>query len=271
MTDVKRHAVGFDGRRGRIAVHVWEGPEPRRIVVLAHGYGEHSGRYDHLARALVADGASVWSPDHVGHGASDGERAVVPDFEEVVDDVRGVTSMALDAHPGLPVVLIGHSMGGLIATRYAQRHGEELSGLVLSGPLIGDHRLAQQLLALPEIPEIAIDPATLSRDPEVGLAYASDLLVYHGPFRRATLEAMRAGLAAVDAGPGLGGLPTFYVHGGEDTLVPIADTRPAIARLRGSDFAEHVYDGAKHEIFNETNREEVVAEVCAFVDRVTTR
>lgn len=266
---MKQRTEIFEATRGTIVVHVWEGETARHLVLLAHGYGEHSGRYGHLASALVDRGASVWSPDHLGHGLSGGDRAVIVDFEETVDDLHRVAIMALGARPGLSVVLIGHSMGGLIATRYAQRYSGELAGLVLSGPLIGRHEFAELLLGLPELPDIPLDPGTLSRDPSVGEAYAADPLVYHGPFRRPMLEAMRSALAAVEAGPRFGDLPTLYLHGGEDPLVPIAATRPTVERLRGADFTERVYAGAKHEIFNETNRQEVIDEVVAFVDRVT--
>jgi alpha-beta hydrolase superfamily lysophospholipase len=269
MTAMDQRTETFAGTRGPIVVHRWEGTAARRVVLIAHGYGEHSGRYGHVAAALVDRGASVWSPDHLGHGLSGGDRAVIVDFEETVDDLHHVASMALGAHPGLPVVLIGHSMGGLIATRYAQRYGDELAGLVLSGPLIGRHEFAELLLGLPELPDIPLDPGTLSRDPAVGEAYAADPLVYHGPFKRPMLEAMRSGFAAVEAGPGLGDLPTLYLHGGEDPLVPLDVTRSAVERLRGSDFTERVYEGAKHEIFNEIDRQEVLDEVGAFVDRVT--
>lgn len=265
---MKKRTEAFEGRRGPIVVHVWEGPAVRRVAVVAHGYGEHSGRYDHVAQALVDRGAAVWSPDHLGHGLSAGERAVIVDFQETVDDLHRVASMARDAHPGLPVVLIGHSMGGLIATRYAQRYGDELAGLVLSGPLIGRHEFADLLLGLPEIPDVALDPSTLSRDPAVGQAYADDPLVYHGPFKRPMLEALRSAFAAVEAGPGFGALPTLYLHGEDDALVPLAVSRPAVERLSGSDFTERVYGDAKHEIFNEINRREVLDEVCAFVERV---
>ncbi|TMC08550.1 MAG: lysophospholipase [Chloroflexi bacterium] len=261
----------FAGSREPIVVHVWDTESPRRIALIAHGYAEHSGRYAHVAAALVSRGATVWSPDHHGHGLSGGERAVIVDFEEAVDDLHHVASMARDAHPNLPVVLIGHSMGGLIAARYAQRYGDELAGLVLSGPLVGRHEFAEALLSLPELPEIELDPGTLSRDPAVGEAYLADPLVYNGPFRRAMLEAMRSGLAAIEAGPGFGGLPTLYLHGGEDALVPLAISRPAIERLGGADFTARVYEDAKHEIFNETNQREVLDDVCAFADRVTPR
>jgi alpha-beta hydrolase superfamily lysophospholipase len=269
MPEVHRRTFTVEGRSGPLAVHVWDAAAPKRLVLLAHGYGEHSGRYDHVARALVLRGASVWSPDHSGHGGSGGERAIVTDIESMVDDLRHVKELAIDAHPGLPVVLIGHSMGGLIATRYAQRYGADLAGLVLSAPLIGRHEVFDMLLALPEIPEVPIEPTVLSRDATVGDAYAADPLVYHGPFKRPTLEGFRAALAAVDAGPGFGSLPLLHVHGGADGLVPLDIAGPAVERLHGPDFTEHIYDGARHEVFNEVNREEVIEDVAAFVDRVS--
>jgi alpha-beta hydrolase superfamily lysophospholipase len=106
----------------------------------------------------------------------------------------------------------------------------------------------------------------LSRDPEVGRAYDADPLVWHGPFKRPTLEALRAGLAAIEEGPSLGSLPLLWAHGEEDQLVPVAGSRGGIERLRGERFVEKIYPGARHEIFNETNRDEVLADVTAFVD-----
>jgi alpha-beta hydrolase superfamily lysophospholipase len=102
----------------------------------------------------------------------------------------------------------------------------------------------------------------------VGEAYTADPLVYHGPFKRPMLEAMRDAFAAVEDGPGFGDVPTLYLHGEDDPLVPISITRPAVERLRGSDFTERVYAGAKHEIFNEIDRQETIDEVRAFADRV---
>src|SRR5438094_10315668 len=109
----------FDGSEGSISVRVWEHPGARRLVVIAHGYGEHIERYDHVARALHARGAAVYGPDHLGHGRSAGERVLIADLEHVVDDVVRVVERAQAAHPGLPGVLLGHSVGRLIATRLA--------------------------------------------------------------------------------------------------------------------------------------------------------
>jgi alpha-beta hydrolase superfamily lysophospholipase len=165
--------------------------------------------------------------------------------------------------------MIGHSMGGALATRYAEAHPGELAGLVLSAPLIGSWAPAIQLVGLDEMPEVPIDPATLSRDPAVGEAYAGDPLVYHGPLLRATVAAALTGLLniALDADRVTG--PVLWQHGADDELVPIEGTRRGIALLGNADVEERIYPGARHEVFNEVNRDEVLADTLAFVDRVT--
>lgn len=261
------HAGEFQGSAGRIATRTWPNPNATHVVLLVHGYGEHIGRYDHVADALVAHGAVVYGLDHQGHGRSAGERVLITDFGGVVEDLRRLADYATEESPRLPVVLIGHSMGGLIAARYAQRYGATLAALVLSGPVLGAWAAVEYLLGLPEIPEDPLDITTLSRDPAVGEAYADDELVWHGPFKRPTLQALAGAVAAVNDGPDLGGLPTLWMHGEEDQLVPIEGTRTGIEDLRGNRFEQKVYPGARHEIFNETNSAEVLADVTAFIDR----
>jgi alpha-beta hydrolase superfamily lysophospholipase len=256
---------------GRIVVHVWEHESARFIALIAHGYGEHARRYDHLAERLRAAGAAVYAPDHYGHGRSQGERALVGDIEQLSDDLGRVEALAREQHPGLPVVLIGHSMGGLIATYYAQRHGQRLSALVLSGPAIGRNPEIEALAQMDPIPPVPIDPQVLSRDPSVGEAYAADPLVYHGPFKRQTLQAFGAALQAVAAGGPLDPYPVLWIHGSEDRLVPIEGTRETIELIGGERLEERIYDGARHEVFNETNRDEVIGDVVEFIERAIPR
>src|SRR4051794_40412780 len=260
-------AIAMATARGKLAVHTWDNANPLHVVLLSHGYGEHARRYDHVADALVAGGAVVYAPDHHGHGRSDGERALAADLEAAVDDLHVVSEQAQADNPGPPVVLIGHSMGGLIATRYAQEHGDELAALVLSGPAIGANPDILALAEMDPIPDVPIDPDVLSRDPAVGRAYAEDPLVYHGPFRRETLLGFGSAVAAVAGGGTFGDLPTLWVHGEDDQLVPLVHTRPAIEAIRGARFEEKIYPGARHEIFNETNRDEVLDDVVAFLRR----
>jgi len=268
---VSRHAEieTFAGSRSDIAMTVWPNPDARRIVILAHGYGEHLGRYEHVAAVLVERGAVVAGPDHLGHGRSGGGRVVITDFDSVVDDLHAVVRRMKERHEGLPLVLVGHSMGGLIGARYAQLHGEELAGLVLSGPVLGSWTAATDMLALDEIPDDPLDVSTLSRDPSVGELYNADELVWHGPFKRPTLEALDAALRTINAGPKLGALPTLWLHGEEDQLVPLSETRGGIETLGFTDLEEIVYPQARHEVFNETNKDEVLATTAAFVERVT--
>ena len=257
----------LDGTRGTIVVHSWPNADARYVALISHGYGEHARRYDHVAERLVEDGAAVFAPDHWGHGRSGGERALVHDLENAVEDMHMVAERAAAEHGEVPVVLIGHSMGGLIATRYGQRYGGELAALVLSGPAVGGNPDLEGLAQLDPIPDIPIDPAILSRDPAVGQAYADDPLVYHGPFKRETLMGLGGAVQAVAEGGTFGSLPMLWIHGEEDQLVPVVYTRPAIELVRGDRFEEKLYPGARHEIFNETNKDEVIDDVLAFISK----
>ncbi|WP_330286341.1 alpha/beta hydrolase [Streptomyces sp. NBC_00576] len=270
------------GTRGTITVQEWPRPArsdpgdfgrpteqpPRYLALLAHGYAEHMGRYEELADVLVAHGAAVLGPHHQGHGRSAGERAVIVDFEDVVTDLHTVAALARSAHPDVPVVLIGHSTGGLIAARFAQRYRDELAALVLSAPVLGSWDLPERLLELDEIPDRPINPAALSRDPAVRAAYAADPLVWHGPMKRPTLEAFVRTLETVAKSGDIGPLPLLWLHGDDDRLVPLAGSRVGVEELRGTDWTERIFPGARHDVFLETNKAAVFAELTAFVDRV---
>ncbi|MFF5403697.1 alpha/beta hydrolase [Streptomyces misionensis] len=269
MPHVRAHTL--DGTRGELAVREWPHPAPRFLALLAHGYGEHAGRYDSLAAVLTGHGAAVYAPDHMGHGRSAGERVLIEDFEDVVTDLHAVAELAESAHPGLPLVLVGHSMGGLIAARYAQRYGAQLRALILSGPVIGAWELPGRLLALPEIPDTPVSPSALSRDPAVGAAYAADPLVWHGPMKRPTLQAFVRALDAVAAGGAVRGLPLLWLHGDDDRLVPLPGSRTGVERLSGGDLTERIFPGARHEVFHETVKDEAFAETVRFLDRVLPR
>ncbi len=257
----------LEGTRGRISVRHWPHPDPRYIAVLVHGYGEHIGRYEHVAARLHEHGAVVYGPDHFGHGRSEGEQALIADVDELAADVGLVAERARTTDPGLPLVVIGHSMGGIVATRFAQLHPDDVAILVLSGPAIGGNPEIAAVAEMDPMPEIPIDPAALSRDPAVGEAYASDPLVWHGPFKRETLKALISAIERIADGPTLDAIPILWIHGEEDPIVPLVHTREPVERLAGGgELEEHIYPGARHEIFNETNQDEVIGDVLAFVD-----
>lgn len=266
MADAREHVL--PGTRGTITAREWAHGRPRCVALVVHGYGEHVGRYEELAGVLTGYGAAVFGPDHMGHGSSAGERVVIEDFEDVVTDVHTVADLARSTCPGVPLVLVGHSMGGLIAARYAQRYAGEPAALVLSGPVIGAWELPGRLLAFDEIPDTPVSPAALSRDPAVGAAYAGDPLVWHGPMKRPTLEAFVRTLETVAEGGGIGRLPLLWLHGEDDRLVPLPGSRVGVERLGGDRVTERIYPGARHEVFNETNKAEVFADLLRFLDDV---
>lgn len=255
----------LQGSGGRLFVRRWAIPSPVRVVVIAHGIAEHSGRYEHVAQRFADDGATIYAPDHAGHGRSGGEFGHIESIEDLADDLGLVIGLARGENPGLPLVLVGHSLGGLITTRYLQRNGTDgLAALVLSGPFYGNPGY-EALLGMDPLPKVEIDTAVLSRDPAVGEAYTADELVYHGPGDRETLTAIFDAVAAVKSGPELADVPICWVQGELDALAPLDVTQAEVERLRGPDFEPHVYPGAMHEVFNETNKDEVLDDVSAFV------
>ena len=234
-------------------------------MVIVHGIAEHSGRYEHVAQRFAADGATVYAADHIGHGHSEGERGLIDDVDDLVADLGTVIELAASEHPDLPMALVAHSLGGIVATRYVQSSPAGLAALVLSGPVIGGNPAFKALLDLDPLPDVPIDPAALSRDPAVGETYAADELIYHGALQRRTLESIFAAVDKIAAGPALGELPLCWLHGELDPLAPLDATRPVVDRIHGQDFEAHIYPGAMHEIFNEINQAEVLDDASAFI------
>lgn len=234
-------------------------------MLIVHGYSQHVHMYDPVAAVFNADGASVYAVDHMGHGRSEGERAVFDDIEKIVDDVHLLAERARAEVPQVPVVVVAHSMGGLIGSRYLQRYPDELACGVLSAPALTTDGIIDTLLAQPEILDVPLDLSTLSRDPAVGEAHGADPLVYHGPFRRQLLEAVKAGTQTLADG-GRFAVPVLWIQGEDDQIVRFEYNRPAWATLEGAGAQARSYPGARHELFFETNKEEVLGDVLAFID-----
>jgi alpha-beta hydrolase superfamily lysophospholipase len=213
-------------------------------------------------------GAVVYAPDHIGHGRSDGDRALITDFEHVVDDLHALAGIALAEHPGLPLVLVGHSMGGLLTARFAQRWPQEVAGVVFCGAVIGDWDWARTVLARSELPDEPVDPDGLSRDPRVGADYLRDPLVYHGGYKRGLLEAEVVALDRYHENVHHLTMPVLFLHGTDDPFVPYERSLRAVGDMPSSDVTIHVYEGARHEVLNESNRTEVVGHLSDWLDRL---
>jgi acylglycerol lipase len=266
------HGTGFlRGAGGRqIFKQSWLPDEtPRALVVIVHGAGEHSDRYRHVADALTADGYAVHALDHRGHGRSEGPRALIDRLDHAVADLDQLVLEARESHPQAPVFMLAHSMGGTLALRYAVRHPDRLTGLILSGPLAAlaaapaPMRVVAAILsaAVPRLPLIAVDPTLISRDPEVVSAYRSDPLVHHGRLPVRTVAELSR---AIDAFPGEVGaitIPTLILYGTADRLCPPEGSTMLGERIGAADKTVKPYDGLFHEILNEPERERVLADV----------
>jgi alpha-beta hydrolase superfamily lysophospholipase len=294
----ERHVLESAG-----GVHVtyrrWLPPgDPRATVQVVHGASEHSGRYERLAGALSARGLAVYAMDLRGHGrTAEGTgtgRFGAPGVEGVLADVRALHLVAAEQHPGLPRLLLGHSMGSIIALAAAEADGGDLAGLVLSGPLGVDPALTDTVTQL----EAAVagglggqpldlgtfnapfEPARprydwLSRDDAEVDAYLADPLAGDevpltydyaaGVFGMNVRANTPEGVAGLPDG-----LPVLLLSGQRDPVGGVdAAHVTALARLlrdRGLPVEQHVYPDARHEVFNETNRDEVVADLLGWID-----
>ena len=259
----------FQGSEGMIFYRRWNPDgEPKRIVQLVHGYAEHGGRYAHVAGALARDGAVVYADDHIGHGRSHGERAVIGNFDHAVEDLHILTAIALGDHPGLPVVLVGHSMGGLLSGRYAQTWPDEVAGVAFCGAVIGDWQWARDVLADSELPYVPFDADAISRDPEAGASYAADPLVYHGQSKRDLLVAEVAALDAFALDIGRITAPVLLLHGTADPFVPYERSLQAVHDMSSDDVTVRLYQDGRHEVLNEINRDEVIRNLVRWVRRI---
>lgn len=241
---------------------------PQLVVVISHGAGEHSGRYEHVGERLVAAGAAVYAPDHRGHGRSDGPRALIERFDDLVFDLDLVVGLATADWPGVPVFLLGHSMGATVALRYALAHQDRLTGLVLTGALAATEasamlRAVGRLVAgvLPRVPLIPIDRSTLSRDPRVVDDYDTDALVWQRPLPARTAVELGDVIESLPGSVDAITVPALVLYGSDDRLCPPAGSVMLGERLGSADKRVRAYDGLRHEILNEPERDEVLGEI----------
>jgi alpha-beta hydrolase superfamily lysophospholipase len=260
----------------RIVYDVWTpDTDPRGVVVLAHGLGEHARRYDHVAARFGRDGLVTYALDHRGHGRSGGKRVLVKDMSEYTGDFDTLAGIAGKEHPGVTRVVLGHSMGGGIVFAYGVERPDDYDLMVLSGPAVAAQTAISPLLAwvakavgaiAPGLPLQELDANAVSRDPAVVNAYNTDPLVYHGKIpggvARALLlvgETMPQRAAALTA-------PLLVVHGSEDRLIPVDGSRQLVDAVGSSDVELKVYPGLYHEVFNEPEREQVLNDVVSWIN-----
>lgn len=235
-------------------------------MVLVHGLAEHSGRYEHVGAWFATRHCAVHAYDHRGHGRSEGPRGHLDSFAQLLDDLQSFLGVVRNEHPELPVVLIGHSMGGLVTAALLSERKPDVACAAISGAPLevpehvspAKHRIARLLRRFaPRLRMAAgLAPETLSRDPEVVRGYVEDELV----FGRVTVSLAAELLGAVTRTAGAAHqvqVPMLLLHGEADRLCAARGSRSFHGQLRGPGHRLRVYPQLRHEIFNEPEQEQV--------------
>jgi alpha-beta hydrolase superfamily lysophospholipase len=273
VTSTSSSFSGVGGTTIEYDVYEPAGP-PRGLLLVAHGLGEHRGRYQHVADRFTALGLRVAIPDHRGHGRSGGPRCDTRDVSEFTADLETLRQRTLV--DGAPTYLLGHSMGGLIALDYALDHQADLSALILSGPLVlpGEDQppwlvaIAKVLgKVVPTLGTLALDPKSVSRDPEVVAAYEADPLNNHAKIKAGMGAALLTRLQTFPARLPSLTLPLLVMHGGEDKLTNPEGSKLVHELAGSSDKTLKIYDGLFHEIFNEPEQDQVLTDVTDWLSK----
>lgn len=257
----------------------WAQPAPRAVVLLVHGAGEHCGRYTWVAEQLNQQGLAVLGTDLPGLGQSGGRRGHIESFERYLDVVDRLWQRATALYPGLPVVLLGHSMGGLITVRWLQTRSthDPLAAVVLSSPCLDlclpvppfKANLARWLNRIwPTLSQPnGIASSDVSRAPDTINHYTTDPLIVRNVSVRWFSElsaAMRKATASASTFPA----PTLILQAGSDRLVSAPATRSFSDRLSAPNKHFHLYESLFHELLNEPEREQVFQDLMAWLNTV---
>ena len=256
--------------------HWKPGGDCRAAILLAHGLGEHCGRYQYFAEYFMERGFAVVAPDHYGHGESPGHRAHIDSMSDYFDPLDKLRAAIDGWYPNTPCFLAGHSMGGLIAARYLLDHADRFAGAALSAPALAmeepPSRFALWINALlskiaPRMGMLQLDPSQVSRDPDVVKRYIDDPLVHGGKISARLVRTLFKGMDDVAAGHALVHLPVILMHGDADVMTAPSGSIEYHAAIPAADKELKIYPGLYHEIFNEPEKESVLNDLHEWFDR----
>ena len=268
--------AGSAGAGAKLHVTHWlpEG-RPKAVVLLAHGYAEHAGRYAYVAKRLTDAGYAIYAVDHWGHGASDGEGGFVPRFSAFLDGMSELLTLVEVNHGDTPRLLLGHSMGGLIATLFLIERQQAFVAAALSGPAILPAEPPSRFTVwisrflsrfFPRLGVLSLDANGVSRDPAVIAAYQADPLVYGGKIGARLGKEFMDAMAVAQADAPKIRLPILIQHGEADRLTAPAGSRYLFEHVSSVDKRLEIYPGLFHEIYNEPERDAVLGDLIAWFD-----
>lgn len=249
--------------------------DARAVIILVHGYDEHSGRYEYFAKHCTDRGLAVYALDHWGHGKSDGVNGFVPAFSVYHDGVDQRIAALPPEHATLPKILVGHSLGGLIGATYLLEKQSQFAAAVLSGPAIkaADEpsaflKFISGLLSklLPKLGVIALDSNGVSRDPKVVADYLADPLVSGTKISARLGHEMMKQMDHVQAHASKLTLPLLMLHGEADRLTAVEGSHFLNDNIGSTEKQLKTYPELYHEIFNEPEKDAVLTDMTDWID-----
>ncbi len=277
MTGTVTHTEGrFAGRGGlELFRQSWHPAGPvRAVVVNIHGLGDHSGLYPTLVDHLMSRDMAVQTFDLRGNGRSAGPRGYVEEWRDYREDLAGFLALVARDDLGVPLFLIGNSLGGLIALEYALHSPTGLRGVIAVSAPLGKLSVPAPLLALGRVMsrvwprfslETGMDLSGLARDPAVIEDILADPFFHRRGTARLSTE-VTAAIARVQAGAGSFTLPLLILHGSDDRMVPPAGSRVFATRTTSPDKRLIEYSGAYHALFADLGREQVLADLSGWIE-----
>lgn len=250
--------------------------DPKAMILLVHGYAEHAGRYQYFAEHCVGKGYAVFAIDHWGHGQSDGTPGYVPDFSVFHDGVDQLVACAKQDFPELAIMLVGHSMGGLISATYLLSNQSKFAACVLSGPAIKAAEEPSAFLKaisgflsrfFPKVGVLELDPNGVSRDPQVVTDYLADPLVYNGKMGARLASEMLINMTKIQENAEQISLPILLLHGGKDSLAAAEGSKFLDSHISSSEKTLKIYPELFHEIFNEPEKDIVLNDMTDWLDK----
>lgn len=257
-----KHKTGTFKGKGDVELFFqeWTVPSPQAVLLAVHGLGEHSGRYENLIEALAGSGVSIYAFDNRGFGRSAGKRGCVSSFSDYVDDQQIFVDMVKSNNSGVPLFMLGHSLGGLITFRYALEHGRGISGILLSSPafvFIGKaeswKRALGRLMSLLK-PDFSLGTgdgfAGLTHDLEYIESCKNDPLLHDKISARLYTEFMKTSADCMSRAFELSS-PMLIFHGNADPIIDYKGSQTIFERVSSHDKEIRIFDGLYHKTMNE--------------------